>query len=153
MRPSSPDPPPPPKLQVALQQIFGAQRRRAELTLPHRPLALHEASQVRVQAANAGAKPASAADGRPVHKAAQQSKQAEEPASALMADGDTCQEGAAAVEFQVSVKELASRFTQATNELQLMGIVRAATSKRRGSFAQRLVWGTGRVTGGSVAAV
>ena len=111
------------------------------------------AASLCVQTANAGAKPASAADGRPVHKAAQQSKEAEEPASNLPADRETCQDGAAAVEFQVSVKELASRFTQATNELQLMGIVKAATSKRRGSFAQRLVWGTGRVTGGSIAAV
>ena len=83
----------------------------------------------------------------------QQSREAEEPASALPADREACQDGAAAAEFQVPVQELASRFTQATNELQLMGIVKAATSKRRGSFAQRLVWGTGRVAGSSSAAV
>ena len=47
------------------------------------------------------------------------------------------------MQFEVPVDELISRFTQATNELQLMGIVKAAPRKKIGQYAQRLVFGSG----------
>ena len=44
--------------------------------------------------------------------------------------------------YTSSLEELVSRFTQATNELQLMGIVRGGARKRKGNMAQRMVWAT-----------
>ena len=47
------------------------------------------------------------------------------------------------VTFSVPIDELISRFTQATNELQLMGIVKAVARKRTGNHVQRLIFGSG----------
>ena len=43
--------------------------------------------------------------------------------------------------------ELAARFTEATNELQLLGLLRPA-KKRKGSYAVRLVWNTSYIASG-----
>lgn len=48
-----------------------------------------------------------------------------------------------AQQFTLPLEDLVSRFTQATNELQLLGIVKADVRKKKGRFAQRLVWATG----------
>ena len=45
-------------------------------------------------------------------------------------------------QYVMPLVDLVSRFTQATNELQLMGIVKADARKKRGKFAQRLTWAT-----------
>lgn len=36
--------------------------------------------------------------------------------------------------------ELVSRFTQATNELQLLGVVKPAAKRKAGAHARRLMW-------------
>lgn len=42
--------------------------------------------------------------------------------------------------YSIPLVELVSRFTQATNELQLMGIVKNAARRGKGNTAQRMVW-------------
>ena len=45
---------------------------------------------------------------------------------------------------RVPMQELAARFTEATNELQLLGLLRPA-KKRRGNFAQKLIFHSGYI--------
>lgn len=48
--------------------------------------------------------------------------------------------GTAEQQYLMSPKELVARFTLATNELQLMGIVKPNPGRKGGSFAKRLFW-------------
>ena len=52
--------------------------------------------------------------------------------------------GDAAAGERVPMQELAVRFTEAAKELQLLGLLRP-TKRRRGSFAQKLVFQTGYI--------
>ena len=65
------------------------------------------------------------------------------PAEAQGASKDADLEAASLKQFKLPMEDLVARFTQATNELQLMGLAKADARKKKGKFAQRLVWATG----------
>ena len=59
------------------------------------------------------------------------------------ATGNTGSKDIPGQQFKLPLEDLVARFTQATNELQVLGVVKADGRKKRGRFAQRLVWATG----------
>lgn len=83
------------------------------------------------------------ADAAAAQAAATKRRQKQTKAKAGTSGGSTQGEetsGSDAQEPRLPLTELVSRFTLATNELQLMGIVKPADRKKRGAFARRLVW-------------
>ena len=71
-----------------------------------------------------------------------ESQQQADPGEGQLGNGRTGPEDIKVQQFKLPLEDLVARFTQATNELQLLGVVKADIRKKRGQYAQRLVWAT-----------